>query len=87
MQRWVFTNHIVAELRSNMEVDLGIKEGSKKPKDLQKSRMKYDEHMVNKCCDLLKQWPPMFDPSIRILLLLSGANASAEAKTHAVTQV
>ena len=39
MQRWVFTSHIVAEIRSNMEVDLGIKKGSKKPKDLKKSRI------------------------------------------------
>ena len=52
MQRWVFTSHIVAEIRSNMEVDLGIKKGSKKPKDLQKSRIKYGEDMVSKCCDL-----------------------------------
>ena len=55
MQRWMFTSHIVVELRSNMAVDLGIKKGSKKPKDLQKSRIKYDEDMVRKCCDLLKQ--------------------------------
>ena len=64
MQRWVFTSHIVAELRSNMAVDFGIKKGSKKPKDLQKSRIKYDEDMVRKCCDLLKQWPTMFDNAL-----------------------
>ena len=58
IQRWIFTSHIVAKLRSNMEVDLGIKKGSKKPKDLQKSRIKYDEDIVSKCCNLLKQWPP-----------------------------
>ena len=47
-------------LRSNIKIDLDIKKGSKEPKDLQKSRMKYDEDMVSKFCDLLKQWPPMF---------------------------
>ena len=61
VQRWVFTSHIAAELPSNMEGDLGIKKGSKKPKDLQKSRMKYDEDMVSKCCDILKQRSPIFD--------------------------
>ena len=76
MQRWVFTSHIVAEIRSNMEVDLGIKKGSKKPKD-----------MVNKCCDLLKQWPPMFDNSTCIVSLSSGVNASAEVKTQVAIQV
>ena len=75
MQRWVFTSNIVAELRSNMEVDLGIKKGSKKPKDLQKSRMKYDKDMVSKCCDLLKQWLSMFCKSTCIVSLSSGVNA------------
>ena len=37
-----------------MEVEIGIKKGSEKPKDLRKSRIKYDEVMVSKCCDLLK---------------------------------
>ena len=77
MQRWVFTSHIVTKLRSNMEVDLGIKKGSKKPKNLQKSWIKYDKNMVRKCWDLLKQWPPMFDNSTCIVSLLSGVNASA----------
>ena len=39
MQRWVFTSHIVVELRSNMEVDLGIKKGSKKPKETNGQQM------------------------------------------------
>ena len=57
-----------------MEVDLGIKKGSKKPKDLQRSRIKCDEVMVSKCCDLVKQWPPIFDNSTCIVSLLSGVN-------------
>ena len=61
---------IVAELRSNVRVDLGIKKGSKKPKHLQKSRMKYDEDMVSKCCDLLKQWPPISHAFYRYNLVL-----------------
>ena len=80
MQRWVFTWHIVAELRSNMEVDLGIKKGSKKPKDLQKSRIKCDEVMV-------KKWPPMSDNSTYIVSLLSGVNASAKVKIQVAIQV
>ena len=87
MQRWVFTSHIVTESRSNMEADLGIKKGSKKPKYLQKSRIKYDEDMVSKCRDLLKQWPPMFDNSTCIESLSSGVNASAEVKTQVALQV
>ena len=71
-----------------MEVDLGIKKGSKKRKDLQKSRIKYDEDMVSKCCDIfLKQWPPMFDNSTYIVSLSSGVNASAEVKTQVAIQV
>ena len=71
-----------------MEVDLGIKKGSKKRKDLQKSRIKYDEDMVSKCCDFfLKQWPPMFDNSTCIVSLSSGVNASAEVKTQVAIQV
>ena len=54
MQRWAFTSHTVAELRSNIGVDFSIKKGSKKPKDLQKSRIKYGGDMVSKCCDLFK---------------------------------
>ena len=88
MQRWVFTSHTVAELRSNMGVDFSIKKGSKKPKDLQKSRIKYDKDMVSRCCDFfLKQWPPMFDNSACIVSLLSGVNASAEVKTQVAIQV
>ena len=56
MQRWIFTGHIVAELQPNMEVTFDINEGSKKPKDLQKTRMKYFKDMVSKCCNLLKRW-------------------------------
>ena len=70
------------KLRSNIEADLGIKEVSKKPIDLQKSWIKYDEDMVSKCCDLLKQWPPMFDNSACILSLSSGVNASAYVKSQ-----
>ena len=87
VQTWVFTSHLVAELHSNMEVDLGIKKGSKKPKDLKKSRMKYDEDMVSKCYDLLKQWPPMFDNSTCIVSLSSGVNALAEIKAEVAIQV
>ena len=70
-----------------MEVDLGIKKGAKKPKDLKKSRMKYDEDMVSKCYDLLKQCPPMFDNSTCIASLSSGVNASAEIKAEVAIQV
>ena len=87
MQRWVSTSHIVAELRSNMEVNLGIKKGSKKPKDLQKSRINYDEDMVSKCRNLSKQWPPMFDNSTCIASLSSGVSASAEVKSQFAIQV
>ena len=87
MQRWVFTSHIVAEFRSNLEVDLGIKKGTKKLKDLRKSKIKYDEDMVSKCCDLLKQWPPMFDNSTCIVSLSSGVNASADVKSQVAIQV
>ena len=63
-----------------MEVDLGIKKGSKKPKDLQKSRIKCDEVMV-------KKWPPMSDNSTYIVSLLSGVNASAKVKIQVAIQV
>ena len=58
-----------------------------RPKDLRKSRIKYDEVMVSKCCDLLKQWPAMCDNSTYIVSLLSGVNASAEVKTQVAIQV
>ena len=61
--------------------------GLYKSKDLQKSRIKYEKDMVSKCCDLLKQWPPMFHNSTCIVLLSSGVNASAEVKTHVAIQV
>ena len=70
-----------------MEVEIGIKKGSEKPKDLRKSRIKYDEDMVSKCCDILKQWPAMCDNSTYIVSLLSGVNASAEVKTQVAIQV
>ena len=70
-----------------MEVDLDIKKGSKKPKDLQKSRIKYDEDVVSKFCDLLKQQPPMFDNSTYIVLLSCGVNASTEVKSRVAIEV
>ena len=76
VQRWVLTSHIVATVRMNMESVLHMTRRPSRSKEMQKSRINFDEEEVRKCCDLLKQWPPMFSSSTSIVSLSSGMNAS-----------
>ena len=63
-----------------MESVLHMTRRRSRPKEMQKSRINFDEEAVRKCCDLLKQWPPMFSSSTSIVSLSSGMNASTEVR-------
>ena len=87
VQRWVLTSHIVATLRMNMVSVLHMTRRPSRPKEMQKSRINFDEEAVRKCCDLLKQWPPMFNSSTSIVSLSSGMNASTEVRKCMIIEV
>ena len=80
VQRWVLSSHVVAKIRSDMEENIGLRTTSSKPKELQDSRMKFDEEAVIKCYNLIMQWQPIFSSSDSIVSLSSGVNASEEVQ-------
>ena len=73
----MFSNHVAAKVRADMEEEIGLRKAPSKPKELQKSRMKFDEEAVQNC-SVLKQWQPIFSSSEAIVSLSSGVNASEE---------
>ena len=87
VQRWVLTSHIVATLRMNMESVLHTTRRPSRPKEMQKIRINFDEEAVRKCCNLLKQWPPMFSSSTSIVSLSSGMNTSTEVRKCMIIEV
>ena len=63
-----------------MEDNIGLRKTSSKPKELQTSRMKFDEEAVQNCYNIIKQWQPIFSSSDAIVSLSSGVNASEEVQ-------
>ena len=63
-----------------MEDMIGLRKAPSKPKELQKSRMKFDEEAVQNCYNVIKQWQPIFSSSEAIVSLSSGVNASEEVQ-------
>jgi len=43
-----------------MEEEIGLRKTPSKPKELQRSRMNFDEEAVQNCYNVLKQWQPIF---------------------------
>ena len=58
-----------------MEEDTEMKKALTKPKELQRSRIKLDEEAVSRCCELLKQWQPIFDSCDPLVSLSSSTKA------------
>ena len=63
-----------------MENDIGSRKSSSRPKELQKSCMKFDEEAVQNCCNIIKQRQPIVSSSDAIVSLSSGVNASKEVQ-------
>ena len=59
---------------------LGIFASTSKPKEVSETRMKFDEANVQKCCEILDSWIPIFDESDDIVSLSSGVNASKDVQ-------
>ena len=59
---------------------IGLRKAPTKPKELQNSRMKFDEEAVRNCYEVIKQWQPIFSSSDAIVSLSSGVNASEEVQ-------
>ena len=58
-----------------MEEEIDLAQSPSGPKELQKSRIQFDENNVVKCLDTLKKSSPIFSPSTNIVSL-SSANGS-----------
>ena len=76
----MYSNHVAAKVRADMEDMIGLRKAPSKPKELQKSRMKFDEEAVQNCYNVIKQWQPIFSSSEAIVSLSSGVNASEEVQ-------
>lgn len=61
-----------------MEESIGINKTSPQPKELQCSRIKFDENAVNKCYNKLKEWSSIFQKGDSLVSLSSGLNATQE---------
>ena len=72
----MFSNHVVAKVRADMEEEIGLRKTPSKPKELQKNWMKFDEEAVQNCYNVLKQWQPIFSSSEAIVSFSSGVIAS-----------
>jgi len=70
----------VAKARADMEEEIGLRKTPSKPKELQRSRMNFDEEAVQNCYNVLKQWQPIFLSSEAIVSLSSCVNASEEVQ-------
>ena len=63
-----------------METSLGIFAAPSKVKEVGETRMKFDEASVQKCCDILDTWTPIFQESYDLVSLSSGVNATQDVQ-------
>ena len=63
-----------------MEESIGLSRISSKPKELQSSRVKFDENAVTKCYNVLKEWSTIFGSCDSLMSLSSGINATLEVQ-------
>ena len=63
-----------------MEESLGINKITPKPKELQRSRIKFDKDATRKCHNKLKELSPIYERCNALVSLSSGINATNEVK-------
>ena len=63
-----------------METSLGIFAAQSKVKEVGETRMKFDEASVQKFCDILDTWTPIFQESYDLVSLSSGVNATQDVQ-------
>ena len=80
VQRWVLSSHDTASIIADFELATKKITNASKPKDLQESRIKYDEEMVSKCYRTISGWLNPFTENNNLISLSSGIKASTEVQ-------
>ena len=57
----MLSSHVIAQLKLNMEKDLGLQSKASKVKECSAARTKFDEDCVQKFYDVLNSWAAIFE--------------------------
>lgn len=76
VQRWVLTSHLASKCYSVIEARLGIAERCNKPKDVGKTRSKFDNECVQRAYEVLANWGSPFKSRDSLINIASGQEAS-----------
>ena len=60
LQRWVLSSHVYATISSDFKESIGFNQENRKPKDLQETRMQFDEKQIKSALETFNLWSHPF---------------------------